>query len=116
MLTYRVEAKPFQVDHKGRREAFVLHKFMRRDTLITLLAAPLVIVVKHFMLQMICDQVPQLIYRPGLRWVCWCIDRDVDGDAVEGVAPRTREGTGDTEQHIYIHTSLSQIAGLKNSK
>jgi hypothetical protein len=30
---------------------------MRRDTLIALLAAPLVIVVKHFMLQMICDQV-----------------------------------------------------------
>lgn len=50
MLTYGVEAKPFQVDHEGRREAFVLHKFMRRDTLIALLAAPLVIVVKHFML------------------------------------------------------------------
>jgi hypothetical protein len=30
---------------------------MRRDTLIALLAAPLVIVVEHFMLQMICDQV-----------------------------------------------------------
>lgn len=102
MLTYGVEAKPFQMDHKGRGEGFVLHIFMRRDTLIALLAAPLVIVIKHFMLEMICDQALQLVYRAGLRLVRWCIERDVDGDAVEGVAPRTREGARCTKKHIYI--------------
>jgi len=108
VLTYGVESKPFQVDNKGRGETFVSHKLMRRDKLMALLAPPLVIIVEYFVLKVMHDQVLQLILYFG-RLVGRCIRRDVDGDAVEGVVPRTREGAGGAQQHIYGSVTNSRL-------